>query len=162
MFKRLSSQERAKLTPSELKAYRFSRHQSKLMKDAHKVAKIIVSSVGNYSIALGFALKFVNKYDKNVKALRAAKDAVKLFKLKRVTDAAYDEFMPKSVAGVPAWAIKKDFSRAGAKDILFFTIKSEIISETEKTVQISFDTKNPKEDIIDHHKTWVAKSILAA
>ncbi|KAE9563312.1 hypothetical protein ATN96_11050 [Companilactobacillus paralimentarius] len=132
------------------------------MKDAHKVAKIIVSSVGNYSIALGFALKFVNKYDKNVKALRAAKDAVKLFKLKRVTDAAYDEFMPKSVAGVPAWAIKKDFSRAGAKDILFFTIKSEIISETEKTVQISFDTKNPKEDIIDHHKTWVAKSILAA
>lgn len=119
MFKRLSSQARTKLTPSELKAYRFSRRQSKLMKDAHKVAKIIVSSVGDYSIALGFALKFVNKYDKNVKALRAAKDTVKLFELKRVTDAAYDEFMPESVAGVPAWAIKKDFSRAGAKDILF-------------------------------------------
>jgi len=76
--------------------------------------------------------------------------------------AAFDEFEPESVAGVPAWAIKKGFSRAGAKDILFFTIKSEVTSETEKAVQISFDTKNPDEDIIDNHKTWVAKSILAA
>lgn len=132
------------------------------MKDAHKVAKVIVDLVGNYSIALSFALKFVNKYNKNVKALRAAKDSVKLFELKSVTAAAYDEFMPKSVAGVPAWAIEKDFSNAGAKDILFFTIKSEVTSETEKAVQISFDTKNPKENFIDHHKTWVAKSILVA
>lgn len=162
MFKRLSSQERSELTKSELKSYRFRRRQSKLMKDAHKVAKVIVSSVGDYSIALGFALKFVNKYNKNVEALRAAKDTVKLFELKRVVPAAFDEFEPESVAGVPAWAIKKDFSRAGAQDILFFTIKSEVIGETEKAVQISFDTKNPKEDIIDHHKTWVAKSILAA
>lgn len=162
MFKRLSSQERAKLTPAELKTYRIRRRQSKLMKDAHKVAKVIVSIVGNYSIALSFALKFVNQYNKNVKELRAAKDNVKLFELKSVVDAAYDEFTPESVAGVPTWAIKKDFSRAGAKDVLFFTIKSEVINETEKAVQISFDTKNPKEDIIDNHKTWVAKSILVA
>jgi len=72
MFKRLSSQERSMLTKSELKSYRFRRHQSKLMKDAHKVAKVIVSSVGDYSIALGFALKFVNKYNKNIETLRAA------------------------------------------------------------------------------------------
>ena len=162
MFKRLSSKERAKLTQSELKAYRFSRRQSKLMKDAHKVAKVIVEIVGNYSIAMSFALKFVNKYNKHVKELKAAKNATKLFELKSVVSAAYDEFTPKSIAGVPAWAIKEDFSNAGAKDILFFTIKSKVVSETEKAVQISFDTKNPKEDIIDHHKTWVAKSILAA
>lgn len=162
MFKRLSSSERASLTESELKAYRISRRQSKLMRDAHKVAKVIVNLVGNYSIAMSFALKFVNAYNKNVKELKANHDAVKLFEMKRVEAAARDEFMPESVAGVPAWAIKKDFLNASATDILFFTVDSKVIKETEKAVQINFDTKNPKEDIIDHHQTWVAKSILVA
>lgn len=162
MVKYLSGSERKNLTESELRAYRIGRRQSKLMKDAHKVAKEIVNLVGNYSIAMSFALKFVNAYNKKVAELRAANDTVKLFEMKRLEVAARDEFTPKSVASVPAWAIRNDFSKAGASDILFFTINTEVLQETEKAIQISFDTKNPKEDIIDHHKTWVAKSILVA
>lgn len=145
----------------EAQAKRFGRSKKRLMKNAHKVAKEIVSLVGNYSIALSFALKFVYKYNKIVKKLIAEKGISGYF-YPAIKVAARNEFKPESVAGVPAWAIEKDFSRASVQDILFFTIDSQIIKETEKAIQINFDTKNPKENFIDHHQTWVAKSILVA
>lgn len=145
----------------EAQAKRFGRSKKRLMKNAHKIAKEIVNLVGDYSIAMSFALKFVYKYNKIVKKLIAEKGISGYF-YPAIETAARNEFKPESVAGVPAWAIEKDFSGASVQDILFFTIDSQIIKETEKAVQISFDTKNPKENFIDHHKTWVAKSILAA
>lgn len=163
MIKHLTSAERKSMTKEQRRAYRLSVRRSALMQDAHKVAKLIANLVGNYSIALSFALKFVNAYNKEIDEARATKDMIKLGSMKQLEGAALDEFAPKSVAGVPAWALKKDFSKTGTTDILFFTIKAETIQETEKAVQISFDTKNPHENgFIDHHKAWVAKSILVA
>lgn len=159
MAKHLSSEERSNMTEEQLKAYKISRRQSKLMKDAHKVAKIIVNSVGDYSIALGLALKFVNNYNKNIKALRAEKKIGNTF-YPRLEVAAYEEFKPDSIVGIPAWAIEKDFSKSGAKDVLFFTVEVEVIEETEKAFRVSFETKNPKENFSDHSKAWIAKSIL--
>lgn len=138
----------------EKKAARKAKHLSfkrrMRMVSAHNVAKLIVTMVGDYQIAMSIALKFVYKCEKEGNVLH-------------VKDAARQAFVPKSVAGVPAWAIKKDFGRASADDILFFTVNFETIKETEKAIQISFDTKNPHENgYVDHHKAWVAKSILVA
>lgn len=147
----------------EAQAKRFGRSKKRLMKNAHKVAKEIVSIVGNYSIALSFALKFVYKYNKIVKKLIAEKGISGYF-YPAIEVAARNEFKPESVAGVPTWAIEKDHvgMRASIKDILFFTIETKVIKETEKAIQIVFYTKNPKENFVDQHKMWVAKSILVA
>lgn len=132
------------------KAKRLSFKRRTTMISAHNVAKLIVTMVGDYQIAMSIALKFVYKCKKEGNILHA-------------TDEARKAFTPKSVAGVPAWAIRKDFGHASADDILFFTINFETIKETDKAVQISFDTKNPHENgYVDHHKAWVAKSILVA
>lgn len=151
------------LTKSERHARSLSRRRSHIMHDAHMVAKFIVNAVGDYQIAMSLALKFVYKFRAEKKAAKDAHDAVKLTQLGEIWTAAPRAFEPEFVAGVPAWAIKKDFSQAGAQDVLFFTVETKIVKKTEKAVQVEFSTKNPKEHgFIDHPTTWVAKSIMAA
>lgn len=133
-------------------AKRVSRRRRSIMISAHNVADMINNLVGDYQIAMSIALKFVYAYRNS--DTREYGD---------VESAAYHEFMPESVAGVPAWAIKHDFVASSADDILFYTTNSTITKETEKAIQIEFETVNPDEDgYVDHHTTWVAKSIMAA
>ncbi|WP_304057698.1 hypothetical protein [Levilactobacillus namurensis] len=148
------------------KAEKLSRRRSRIMKDAHIIAKKIVNNAGSYQVALSFALKFVYAFRADRKAARVAKANGKQYRLKfdgMIYDEATRYFEPKMVAGVPAWAIRKDFMHASAHDIIWFTTATKQVAETEKAVQIEFTTANPKEHgYIDHHTTWVAKSIMAA
>lgn len=133
-------------------AKRINACRRSIMISAHTIADMISNLVGDYQIAMSIALKFVYACRKSGKS---GDRAIEL--------AAYNAFMPESVAGVPAWAIKHDFVPSSADDILFYTINSEITKETEKAVQVDFETVNPDEDgYVDHHTTWVAKSIMAA
>jgi len=148
----------------EEKAARKVRHnrvqRKHIMQDAHIVAKMIANLCGNYQVAMSFALKFVYAYRAKRAAVKATGDKVAMYSFKSLEAAAYEEFTPESVNGVPTWAIRKDFSRCSADDILFYTIGFEVIKETEKAVQVKFDTVNPDENgYVDHHTTWVAKSI---
>jgi len=143
------------------KARRLRIHRRNTMRDAHRVAKLIANLVGDYQIALSIALKFVYQYNAERKAVAATKDTVKIYTFKSLDSAAKAAFEPKHVANVPAWAIKKDFLPSSAFDILFYTINFETIKETEKAFQLKIYTKNPVENgYIDHHTTWVAKSIM--
>lgn len=137
-----------------------------IMRDAHQVAKVIVNNVGNYQIAMSFALKFVYAYRADQKAAHDARRAGKRYVRKYVRDvvkSAFRHFEPKMVAGVPVWAIYKDFPSYAAGDIVWFTTETKKVSETEKAVQIEFTTENPQmHGLVDSHITWVAKSIMAA
>lgn len=150
------------MSKQDRKNRRISRRRSKIMKDAHRIAKLIVANVGDYMVAMKLALKLVYTYKALYKEVRDRGDVFEIQVFPSLDLYARRQFEPTSIAGVPAWAIKKDFMRASVQDILFFTIETKVIKETEKAVQIEFTTKNPLEPRNDHHKTWVAKSIMAA
>lgn len=135
--------------------------KKEVMVNAHRVAKMIVDGTGDYQIALSFGLKIAWKYAKTLSNLEKKHDRVGLFELKSIEGFAKDELEPEFVAGVPAWAIKKDFLKCSVEDILFRTISTKVIKETAKAVQIEFVVKD-ENGFDDQHKTWVAKSIMAA
>ncbi|CAA66753.1 hypothetical protein phig1ep12 [Lactobacillus phage phig1e] len=142
---------------------RINRRRRNIMKDAHRIAKLIVSNVGDYMVAMKLALKTVYAYKAMRKEVSSRGNAVEMHTLPLLDGYARQQFEPEFVAGIPAWAIKKDFMSSSAQDILYFTIDTKVVKETEKAVEIEFATKNPKEHgYVDHHHTWVAKSIMAA
>lgn len=127
-----------------------------IMKAAHRYAKQYIALVGNYAIALKIALKLVWKYRK-MKQAGEIKDA---WLASHEAAFIYREMKPEYVAGVPAWAIEKDLYRSDASRVLFYTEKTEVVKETEKALQIQFQTYEPEDEYRTTRTIWVAKSIM--
>ena len=135
--------------------------RKRVMKDAHELASSwLFESVGDYSIALSFTLKISWAYNKKRSDLLEADREEEFYQLGSLYEFAQDYLAPEAVAGVPSWAIRKDFDR-DARMVLLGTYKTEVLQETEKAIKIKFYFRSlHKSHREDDLTTWVAKSIL--
>lgn len=123
-----------------------------LMKTAHRIAKEIVNFVGDYQIALSFAMKYV---------WNAAKHGKKRFGDLAMINAIVKLTTPKktakeSVDGVPAWIIRKNLDQNEAYAVLNECEGSSVIRETEKAILVKFQTPYGNVEM------WSPKSVLVA
>lgn len=150
-----------------------------IMKAAHKVAKDIASYVGDYEIAYTFALRQAwdtakrlnHRNARRVARGKEAKPASVDFiannvmnRCKAFNDAKQAEADAKAqfIFGVPTWIIRKNAGFLEAREVIDNTVSAETVAETEKAVQVKFNTYCKLDDYASTVTVWVPKSVLAA
>lgn len=125
--------------------------KKQMMKAANKIAKEIVSEVGDYRIAMSLALKEVWRQVKAYDKKRFGEVAI-LTAAERLTT-------PKranNVYGVPAWIITNNLTQSEADAVFTAAESLTVVRETEKAELVSFGTK------FGSIQMWTPKSVLVA
>lgn len=122
--------------------------EQKVTEVSHKVAKELVKKTGNYMIALKFAMKYVWGMVRKGKMRIGAKT------IARVVATLSRPRVEANIDGVPMWIINKNLSVEEASAIQCGHPTTKIIKETEKALNIMFETD------LGNIFMWCPKSVM--
>ena len=107
-----------------------------IMVNAHRIARVIVHEVGNYSIALQMALKnvwhAVNVWNKKRFTKASLVSAIHYLTTPSKIRNSYD--------GIPNWIMQKNLTTAEYQAISCDGAEPEMVKETEKAIDFKFNT----------------------
>lgn len=125
-----------------------------IMKNAHRIARSINTSIGCYAISYKVALKYVWKsvktYNKRSFGDMAFDNAVA--KIEQATSLFNDE--GRYFDGIPAWILRKNLNGYDYDAVLSNFLRTEVIRETEKAIDFRIVTE------LGSTFCWVPKSII--